>query len=157
MLNASFATCREGFISSTALVWFTQLCLVSTDLKLSNIFIPMEGHSVGDRISEFLESGLPLAYEPRLEPLISPEPLITYRSHTLPRVGPSWDEWHLAIDDFGEAVPLEHIRERWGLPVMPSGLRAPEVTLGSIWGQAIDIWALGALFRTRYGTQGKDL
>lgn len=47
----------------------------------------------------------------------------------------------------GVAVPLEHIRERWGLPVMPSGLRAPEVTLGSIWGQAIDIWALGALVR----------
>lgn len=135
----------------------------ATDLKSSNLFIPLEGQYTSE-LSEYLHTHPALAYDPHVDLQISPEPIITFRSQTLPRIGPtSFDQWHVCLGDYGEgedivlrlwtssptatAVPVEKTHELTskGQDVMPVSMRAPEVTLHAPWGQPIDIWALGAL------------
>ncbi|TFK98390.1 kinase-like domain-containing protein [Pterulicium gracile] len=130
---------------SVALHFFHLTNMVHTDLKSSNIFIPLEGEFQPELL-QYLQTHPALMYEPHIDPQISPKPIVTYRSQTLPRIGPaSFDKWHVILGDYGEAIPVEQTHRPERQNAMPIGMRAPELTLGVSWGQPIDVWALGVL------------
>jgi serine/threonine-protein kinase SRPK3 len=135
------------------------------DVKGSNIYMDL-GTSDRQAVADFLGKNPSSTYEPRVEPSLSSDPIVTVRSQPLP-VLRSFDPETIQVylGDFGEgpsisivmgdqptevlssAVPVEE-EVRWSVLIpMPTALRAPEVILGHSWGTAVDVWATGCLVR----------
>ncbi|TDL24708.1 kinase-like protein [Rickenella mellea] len=117
--------------------------LVHRDVKPQNIMVSMEASDV--MIAEYLDKNPATTYEPRVEPDLSPNPIITVRSQPLPNFGldSTLSKLRVKLADYGESIPIEKIsREYECQPVL---LRAPEVILGYDWSTPIDIWSVGCL------------
>lgn len=120
----------------------SQCNLVHTDLKPDNTLIYIDHEDAA--VTRFLEETPSATYEPRIEPDLSPSPIITVKSQPLPNFGLREDASNLNICliDYGHATPAqEHILKQ----VQPTLLRAPEVILGHPWSTPVDIWSLGCL------------
>ncbi|KIM44308.1 hypothetical protein M413DRAFT_433710 [Hebeloma cylindrosporum] len=110
--------------------------LVHTDVKPQNIMVSM---NVSDAtIAEYLDKNPAELYEPRIEPDLSPDPIITVKSQPLPDFGldPTLSNLVVKLADYGEDVNQR---------CQPILLRAPEVILGHPWSTPIDIWSVGCL------------
>jgi serine/threonine-protein kinase SRPK3 len=140
--------------------------IICADVKGSNVYMNL-GTSEPQVVIDFLSENPSSNYEPRVEPSLSSDPIVTVRSQPLP-VLRSFDPATIQVylGDFGEgqsismaisdhpvkalssAVPVEETA-KWSemIPVlpMPTALRAPEIILGHSWGTAVDIWAVGCL------------
>ncbi|THH03876.1 hypothetical protein EW146_g10325 [Bondarzewia mesenterica] len=97
-----------------------------------------------EAITRFLKESPSAIYEPRIEPDLSPDPIITVKSQPLPNFGlrPDASNLDVCLIDYGHATPAKkHLLEQ----VQPVLLRAPEVILGHPWSTPIDIWSVGCL------------
>ncbi|KAG8811260.1 hypothetical protein FRC17_002547, partial [Serendipita sp. 399] len=116
---------------------------VHTDLKPANILVSFGNKD--EEISRYLQEFPSETYRPIIEPEISPDPIITVKSQSLPNFGlnPALSNLSIQLSDFGVALPIGNNLP--GDQVQPTALRAPEVILGHPWSTPIDIWALGCL------------
>jgi len=100
-------------------------------------------------------------YEPRIEPDLSSDPIITVKTQPLPNFGlnPDLSNLNIRLIDFGHGTEPSHVQrticklactanpidEHVQDEVQPLVLRAPEVILGHPWSTPIDIWSVGCL------------
>jgi len=105
--------------------------LIHTDLKL--IDNTMVSFNQADALIErHLQLNPSEIYEPRIEPDLSPDPIITVKTQPLPNFGlnPDLSNLNIRLIDFGHANPIDkHVQDE----VQPLVLRAPEVILGHAW------------------------
>lgn len=115
---------------------------VHTDVKPDNVLVCVDYKD--EAITRLLEEAPSATYEPRFEPTLSPEPIITVKSQPLPNFGLREDASNLKVCliDYGQATPAKEDRVELAQPVL---LRAPEVTLGHGWSTPIDVWSMGCL------------
>ncbi|KAF8478755.1 kinase-like domain-containing protein [Gautieria morchelliformis] len=115
--------------------------LVHTDVKPDNTLVLIGNQDAA--ISQFLQENPSTNYEPRIEPDLSPDPIITVRSQPLPNFGLKEDASNLdvCLIDLGSATPAKQNLEQ----AQPVLLRAPELILGHPWSTPIDIWSVGCL------------
>ncbi|KAG2120501.1 kinase-like domain-containing protein, partial [Suillus discolor] len=116
--------------------------LVHTDVKPDNTLICVD--HMDEALTRLLQEIPSASYEPRLEPDLSPHPIITVKSQPLSNFGFREDASNLNICliDYGHATPIrEHLLEK----VQPTLLRAPEIILSHVWSTPIDIWSVGCL------------
>jgi serine/threonine-protein kinase SRPK3 len=84
----------------------TKLIYTNVDLKPTNILVSL-GNGVGDNMDEtlkaFLQEHPSESYEPRIEPSVSSDPIITVKSQPLPNFGLHEDLSNIRIKviDFG--------------------------------------------------------
>ncbi|KAG1814958.1 kinase-like domain-containing protein [Suillus variegatus] len=115
---------------------------VHTDVKPDNVLVCVDCED--EAITRLLEETPSATYEPRFEPTLSPEPIITVKSQPLPNFGLQEDPSNLKVCliDYGQATPAKERRVELAQPLL---LRAPEVTLGHGWSTPIDVWSVGCL------------
>ncbi|KAH7910212.1 kinase-like domain-containing protein [Hygrophoropsis aurantiaca] len=115
--------------------------LVHTDVKPDNVLVSVV--QTDEAIRRLLEESPSASYEPRIEPELSPDPIITVKSQPLP--GPNladMSDLSVCLIDYGHSTPVGKIPESGVQPLL---LRAPEVILGHPWSTPIDIWSVGCL------------
>lgn len=115
---------------------------VHTDVKPDNVLVCLDYED--EAINRLLEETPSATYEPRFEPTLSPDPIITVKSQPLPNIDLRKDASNLKICliDYGQATPAKEHRAELVQSVL---LRAPEVTLGHGWSTPIDVWSMGCL------------
>ncbi|KAG1901461.1 kinase-like domain-containing protein [Suillus fuscotomentosus] len=113
---------------------------VHTDVKPDNVLICVDYED--EAITRLLEETPSATYEPRFEPILSPEPIITVKSQPLPNFGLREDASNLKVCLIDYATPAKERRVELAQPLL---LRAPEVTLGHGWSAPIDVWSMGCL------------
>ncbi|CCM06689.1 uncharacterized protein FIBRA_08976 [Fibroporia radiculosa] len=120
----------------------TECKLIHGDLKPANILYSPSYQD--DAIARHIEDSPSSSYEPRLEPDLSPDPIITVRSQPLPNFGLQEDmsNINICLVDYGETASAEQEHTH---PSQPTLLRAPEVVVGYPWSTAVDIWSIGGL------------
>ncbi|KAH7921680.1 kinase-like protein [Leucogyrophana mollusca] len=116
--------------------------LVHTDVKPDNVLVSVA--QAEEDIGRLLEESPSTSYEPRIEPDLSPDPIITVKSQPLPNLGlrPDMSNLSVCLIDYGQSTPVGKVPEEQVQPVL---LRAPEVILGHPWSTPIDIWSVGCL------------
>ncbi|KAH9939725.1 kinase-like domain-containing protein [Epithele typhae] len=93
--------------------------LVRLDIKADNLSVPLYADS---------KEGLRAFLEHRTPPLT--------KECEVPNI-------RVQLGDFSSVIKAP--RDTTGVKAMPRPVRAPEIILGRLWGQAIDVWALGCL------------
>ncbi|KAG2146239.1 kinase-like domain-containing protein [Suillus clintonianus] len=115
---------------------------VHTDVKPDNVLVCVDYED--EAITRVLQETPSATYEPRFEPTLSPDPIITVKTQPLPNLGLREDASNLKVCliDFGHALPA---KEPLAGLAQIGLLRAPEVILGHEWSTPIDIWSMGCL------------
>jgi serine/threonine-protein kinase SRPK3 len=117
--------------------------LVHTDVKPDNTMVSLANADAA--IQAYLEQHPSATYEPRNEPDLSPDPIITVKSQPLPNFGldPTLSNLDVRVIDYGQAASVaDGLLTGEAQPVL---LRAPEITLGHPWSTPVDIWSVGCL------------
>lgn len=127
-------------------------------MKPDNVLICLDQEDAA--ITRLLQEIPSAIYEPRIEPDVSPDPIITVKSQPLSNFGrQDTSNFNICLIDYSHgkrllhgtngfssvssstATPTNKHIQRWH--VQPTLLRAPEVILGHPWSTPIDIWSLG--------------
>jgi serine/threonine-protein kinase SRPK3 len=130
------------------------------DIKPQNTLV-----SIGKQcpaIQKHLLNNPSATYEPRLEPDLSPDPIITVKSQPLPNfnLDTTLANLDVKIIDYGsgencnnahsvplliypKAIPVQG--QLFEGEIQPVLLRAPEVILGHLWSTPVDIWCVGCM------------
>ena len=130
------------------------------DVKPQNTLVSI-GHQC-QAIREHLSNNPSATYEPRFEPDLSPDPIITVKSQPLPNfnLDSTLANLDVKLIDYGsgknrnnapstflliypKAIPIQ--RQLFAGEIQPVLLRAPEVILGHLWSTPVDIWCVGCM------------
>ncbi|KAL0948552.1 hypothetical protein HGRIS_011112 [Hohenbuehelia grisea] len=117
----------RGLLS--ALDFLHSLGFVHTDVKDDNLLLALQ--SQPDVITDFLREHPSTTHPPRNEPELSPTPIVTVKSESLPPLGKALDDPVFHLSDFGCAIRTSDITPE--MCAMPTPLRAPEIVLGALW------------------------
>jgi len=116
--------------------------IVHCDVKPNNILVAEKKQD--DLIQSYLTQNPSATYDVRMEPDLSPDPIITVKTQPLPDfdLDPTLSNLEVRLIDYGSAVPADTVHQGEAQPVL---LRAPEVILGHPWSTPVDIWSVGCL------------
>ncbi|KAG5335020.1 hypothetical protein C0989_002479 [Termitomyces sp. Mn162] len=119
---------------------------VHCDVKCDNVVVRLPDETYEEIIDTYLETSRPESYRPVMAPALSREPYTTLKSQPIAPVWLRADLSNLDVQliDYGEARPLEALSDM-SPELQLDMLRPPEITLGCMPSEKIDIWSVGLM------------